>query len=499
MGYSFKRQKVERDCSMHVYTILLSTIILLNIIFAFLVIFFERKDPIATWAWLMVLTFIPILGFILYLLIGQNLRNRKMFQWDERKKLGIEQVLASQLLQISSNQLRTTNNVIKKNQDLIYMNLFNNDAVLTENNAVDIFTDGKEKFDQLLLDIKAAKKSIHLQYYIFKNDGIGSKLITALTEKAKEGLEVRLLYDELGSRTLRKRAFKELTAAGGQVAVFFPSKFHLINLRMNYRNHRKLAIIDGQTGYIGGFNVGDEYLGLHPKFGYWRDTHLRIVGTAIYAIQTRFILDWNQAAPHHEIHYSPEYFPGKLDEIVGNIGMQIVSSGPNSEWEQIKNGYIKMITAAKESVFIQTPYFIPDTSLLDTLRIAALSGVDVKIMIPNKPDHMFVYWATYSYIGEMLKAGAKVYIYENGFIHAKTLLVDSKISSVGTANIDMRSFRLNFEVNAFIYSEEISTTLTNGFLEDMKLCTPLTLDSYSKRSLWIKFKESFSRLLSPLL
>lgn len=173
---------------MHVYTILLSTIILLNIIFAFLVIFFERKDPIATWAWLMVLTFIPILGFILYLLIGQNLRNRKMFQWDERKKLGIEQVLASQLLQISSNQLRTTNEVIRNNQDLIYMNLFNNDAVLTENNAVDIYTDGKEKFDQLLKDIMAAKKSIHLQYYIFKNDGIGSKLIAALTEKAKEGL-----------------------------------------------------------------------------------------------------------------------------------------------------------------------------------------------------------------------------------------------------------------------------------------------------------------------
>ncbi|MCE4051261.1 MULTISPECIES: cardiolipin synthase [Bacillaceae] len=484
---------------MHVYTILLSTIILLNIIFAFLVIFFERKDPIATWAWLMVLTFIPILGFILYLLIGQNLRNRKMFQWDERKKLGIEQVLASQLLQISSNQLRTTNEVIRNNQDLIYMNLFNNDAVLTENNAVDIYTDGKEKFDQLLKDIMAAKKSIHLQYYIFKNDGIGSKLIAALTEKAKEGLEVRLLYDELGSRTLQKRAFKELKAAGGQVAVFFPSKFHLINLRMNYRNHRKLAIIDGHIGYIGGFNVGDEYLGLNPKFGYWRDTHLRIVGTAIYAIQTRFILDWNQAAAHHEIHYSPDYFPGKLDEIIGNIGMQIVSSGPNSEWEQIKNGYIKMITAAKDSVFIQTPYFIPDASLLDTLRIAALSGIDVKIMIPNKPDHMFVYWATYSYIGEMLKAGAKVYIYENGFIHAKTLLVDRKISSVGTANIDMRSFRLNFEVNAFIYSEEIANSLTDGFMEDMKLCTPLSLDSYSKRSLWIKFKESFSRLLSPLL
>lgn len=270
-------------------------------------------------------------------------------------------------------------------------------------------------------------------------------------------------------------------------------------MRLNYRNHRKLGIIDGKIGYIGGFNVGDEYLGLHPKFGYWRDTHLRIVGTAVYAIQTRFILDWNQASHLHEIQYSPEYFPGKIEEIIGNIGMQIVSSGPDSEWEQIKNGYIKMITSAKESVYIQTPYFIPDASLLDTLRIAALSGIDVKIMIPNKPDHMFVYWATYSYIGEMLKAGAKIYIYENGFIHAKTILVDRKIASVGTANIDMRSFRLNFEVNAFIYSEQIANELTDDFLKDMDLSTHLTADQYSKRSLWIRFKESFSRLLSPLL
>ncbi|WP_445489331.1 cardiolipin synthase [Niallia sp. 03133] len=484
---------------MHIYTILVSTIILLNIICAFLVIFLERRDAAATWAWIMVLTFIPILGFILYLLFGQNLSKRKLFQWEERKKIGIEPVLASQLLQISSNQLRTTNSVIKANQDLIYMNLFNNDAVLTENNTVDIFTDGNEKFNQLLQDIKQAKKSIHLQYYIFKNDGIGSKLINALVEKAKEGVEVRVLYDELGSRTLRKRAFKALREAGGQIAVFFPSKLHLINLRLNYRNHRKLAIIDGNTGYIGGFNVGDEYLGIVPKYGYWRDTHLRIIGTAVFAIQTRFILDWNQASHDQEISYSPEYFPERTDEIIGNVGMQIVSSGPDSEWEQIKNGYIKMITAAKESVFIQTPYFIPDASLLDTLRIAALSGIDVKIMIPNKPDHMFVYWATYSYIGEMLKAGAKVYIYENGFIHAKTLMVDRKISSVGTANIDMRSFRLNFEVNAFVYSEKLSNLLTEGFLKDMQLSTQLTLDRYTKRSLIIRFKESFARLLGPLL
>lgn len=189
---------------------------------------------------------------------------------------------------------------------------------------------------------------------------------------------------------------------------------------------------------MGGFNIGDEYLGKNPRFGYWRDTHLRIVGNAVYAIQTRFILDWNQASHRHNIHYSDSLFP-TLNS-TGEVGIQIVTSGPDSEWEQIKNGYIKMISSAKQAVWIQTPYFIPDASLLDALRIASLSGIDVRIMIPNKPDHMFVYWATYSYIGEMIKAGAKIYIYDNGFIHAKTIIVDNEISSVGTANIDVRSF-----------------------------------------------------------
>jgi cardiolipin synthase len=214
-------------------------------------------------------------------------------------------------------------------------------------------------------------------------------------------------------------------------------------------------------------------------------------------MQTRFILDWNQASHRHDIYYAPEFFP--LAESTESVGMQIVTSGPDSEWEQIKNGYIKMVSSARKSIYIQTPYFIPDASLLDALRIAALSGVEVNIMIPNKPDHMFVYWATFSYIGEMLKAGANIYIYENGFIHAKTLIVDEEVSSVGTANIDVRSFRLNFEVNAFIYDSDVSKTLTESFKEDIQLSRKLTAEDYSKRPLKIKLKESVSRLLSPIL
>ena len=278
---------------------------------------------------------------------------------------------------------------------------------------------------------------------------------------------------------------------------FFPSRFPIINYRINYRNHRKLVIIDGKIGYIGGFNVGDEYLGKNKKFGYWRDTHLRIIGSSVHAIQTRFILDWNQASDRNDIAYSPELFP--KTESNGDISLQIVSSGPDSEWEHIKYGYIKMISYARESIFIQTPYFIPDASLLDALRIASLTGKDVRIMIPNKPDHPFVYWATYFYVGEMLNAGARVYIYDNGFIHAKTIIVDGKLASVGTANIDVRSFKLNFEVNAFLYDEGISTSLTDSFDKDMDVSRELTLEAYQQRSLKIRFKESISRLLSPIL
>lgn len=478
-------------------SIFLGFILVLNTLLAIVVIFRERRDASSSWAWLLVLFFIPVLGFILYLLFGHNLSRNHLFQWEDRKRIGMEKILEQQLTKLKNREFEFRNKATADSKDLIYMHILNNHAVFTEDNAVELLTDGRQKFDRLLRDIENAKDHIHLQYYIYKGDEIGKKLRDALIKKAKEGVEVRVLYDELGSRSLRKSFFKELKKSGGFVEVFFPSRFKFINLRMNYRNHRKLVIIDGVIGYVGGFNVGDEYLGLNPAFGYWRDTHLRIKGTAVHSIQTRFILDWNQASHHHDITYMPNHFPD-IDSN-GNIGMQIVTSGPDSEWEQIKNGYIKMISTAKRSILIQTPYFIPDASLLDALRIACLSGVDVRIMIPNKPDHPFVYWATYSYIGELLKAGASVFIYDNGFIHAKTIVVDEEISSVGTANIDMRSFKLNFEVNAFLYDEEISRSLVLSFEKDLQVSRELTYEEYLNRSKSIRFKEAISILLSPIL
>lgn len=480
---------------MNIFPILLSIILGLNVLLALAIIFLERRDASATWAWLMVLLFLPIAGFILYLIFGRRLSNKEIFIWDKKSRIGLLAAVQEQLIAIKENKLKVQNEDIIPYEDLIYMHLKNNDALLSQNNEVEVYTDGQKKFHALIEDIEKAEDHIHLLYYILRDDKLGIRLGEALKRKAKEGVEVKLLYDDMGSRLLSRGYKRGLKEAGVQVESFFPSFIPKVNLKINYRNHRKLAIIDGEIGYIGGFNIGDEYLGFNKRFGYWRDTHLRVEGDAVNNMQTRFILDWNQASAR-DIVYENRYYQAKPK---GNVAMQIVSSGPDSEWEQIKHGYLKMILSAKEYVYIQTPYFIPDDSLLDALRVAVLSGVDVRIMIPNKPDHPFVYWATFSNIGDMLKAGAKIYVYQKGFLHAKTIVVDGKIASVGTANIDVRSFRLNFEVNAFLYHREIAELLSDRFHEDINESTEHTFKLYQERSKWIRFKEAISRLLSPIL
>lgn len=469
----------------------------INILFALTVIFLERKKPSSTWAWLLVLFFLPFVGFFLYLLLGRQLRKKHLFRWDGRKDIGIEQLISYQIEAIENNELELRVEHIKSYNHLIYMNLKTNNAVLTQDNDVKIFVDGSDKFEALINDILHAKNHIHIQYYIFKLDNLGQRIVNALIKKAKQGVKVRVLFDEMGSRGVRKRHFKELIEAGGEVEVFFPSILPLINPRLNFRNHRKISIIDGRIGYIGGFNVGDEYLSLSDRFGYWRDTHLRIEGSAVHPLQTRFILDWNQASAKNDICYAERYFP--IIPQKGTAALQIISSGPDTEWEVIKNNYLHLITNAKKYVYIQSPYFIPDESFFDAIRIAALSGLDVRIMIPNKPDHLFVYWATYSYVGPLVEAGAKVYHYEKGFIHAKMIVVDDEIASVGTANIDVRSFSLNFEVNALLYDRLLAHRLAEIFESDILDCSELTFELYKNRSNFIKFKESISRLLSPIL
>ncbi|MCY6483545.1 cardiolipin synthase [Clostridium aestuarii] len=467
----------------------------LNLIFVIIVIFFERKNASTTWAWLMVLALLPGIGFFLYLILGQNLSRRKMFDLKtEEDKFHKE--LLSQGKAFIQNHIDFYDKDMIDFKNMMYMHLTNSQSVFTQDNNIDIYTNGDDIFDSLINSIKNAKDHIHMVYYIIKNDNLGNKVVKALTKKAAEGIDIRILYDGMGSIQLPKHFFNELEKAGGKVACFFPSILPLINIRVNYRNHRKIAVIDGKESFIGGFNIGDEYLGKSKRFGYWRDTHLKITGSAVDSLQQRFLLDWRYASTE-KIAFDKKYFPKK--DFYKGIGVQIVSSGPDSEWEQIKNGYLKMIQSAKKNIYIQTPYLVPDDSITEALKIAALSGVDVRIMIPNKPDHPFVYWASYSYIGELMKGGVRSYTYDKGFIHSKTIVVDSKVASVGTANMDIRSFKLNFEVNAFIYDSTTTKKLEKIFEEDINNCTEITKELYEKRCVKIKLKESISRLLSPIL
>lgn len=474
----------------------ISVFYFINIILALVIIFLERKDPTATLAWVLVLLVFPGVGFILYLLLSQNFSRKKLFTMKIYAKKTFGDYIKFQEELFNSGALVFNDKKVEAYKNMIKMNLFSNKSSYTQNNDVEIFTDGKEKFYELFQCMEKAKNHIHVEYYIIKNDNIGNRMLNLLAKKAEEGVEVRLLYDSLGGRFIPKETIIRLKEAGVKVAAFFSSSLPFFNFKINYRNHRKIVVIDGEIGFIGGFNVGDEYIGLNKEIGYWRDTHIKITGDAVIDLQTRFFLDWGHATKE-DMMYRPKYFPDSGNS--GNVGMQIISSGPDRVDEAIKRNYVKMINSAKDSICIQTPYFVPDASVLEALKIAASSGVDVRIMIPCKPDHPFVYWATYWYCGELLQYGVKVYTYENGFLHAKTLVVDGVVSSVGTANFDFRSFKLNFECNAVIYDTKIANILRETFFEDLNFSLELTRELYLERGIMIKFKESVSRLLSPLL
>ncbi len=475
---------------------ILTGLYILNILFAFTVIFLERRNPTSTLAWILVLFLLPAVGAVLYILFSQNLTRKKVFQLGAEEHQQYALLLCKDIEDLVSGRMVFNDPAMENYKDLIHLHQVQGRALFSQDNYVDVFTDGTEKFKELFRCIMDARNHVHILYFIVKRDSLGKQLIKLLTEKAQEGVEVRLLVDAIGNQLLNQD-LQPLKKAGGKVIMFFPSLLSYINLRLNYRNHRKLAIIDGKIGFIGGFNVGNEYISLKRSMGYWRDTHLKITGTAVHDLQTRFLLDWRAASDEEITQQYKRYYPPP--ERTGSSGIQIVSCGPESPQEEIKQGYIKMINSAKKSVSIQTPYFIPDESIQEALKIAALSGVDVRIMIPNKPDHIFVYWATYSFIGDLLNTGVRAFTYNNGFLHAKTIVVDSMISSVGTANFDIRSFKLNFEVNAFIYDRKISSSLQCTFDKDLQYCDELTLEKYLNRPSLIKFKESVSRLLTPVL
>lgn len=473
-----------------------TVVVVVNTILSLVIVFRERKDTAHTWAWLLVLTFLPIVGFVMYIFLGKGITKERIFDLKMQSKLGLNIEIEEQqrALQRGLFPRPTTGQI--DSQQLIYMLTVFESSLYTTNNELTLFTDGSEKFEALLADINQAKDHIHLEYYIYRSDGLGKKVRAALIEAAKRGVKVRVLLDAWGSTSVNRHFFEPLIELGGSVEFFFPLFVPYLNPRMNYRNHRKIVVIDGVIGYTGGFNIGDEYLGVVDKFGYWRDDHLRIVGDAVYSLQNRFLMDWN-SQHKNEVTYQPRYFP--TIKSTGKKAVQIICSGPDDSHEQIKLAYLKMINLAKKEILIQTPYYIPDASIHEALKLALLSGVKVRLQIPNKPDHMLVYWATYSFSAELLEYGGIVETYEAGFIHAKTMVVDGGIASVGSANIDMRSFQLDFEVNTVIYDSDFAEKLRTAFMEDSKKSQLLTEEIYQSRGLLIKFKEGIARLISPLL
>lgn len=469
---------------------------IINIILITIVIFFERKRTSHTLAWVLILSLTSYIGFVLYLFFGLSFRKQR------RLKNNGENHIFKEFLKKRNKLLEESGDSGLKPEyfDLAYYHEYNSKSLYYPSNDIEFYVDGEKLFDEIKESLQKAKKFIHMEYYIIRNDHLGREIRDILIRKAREGVEVKLLYDGMGCLWLKRSFFKELKKAGGQVAIFFPPFVPYFSLRANYRTHRKIVIVDGHEAYMGGFNIGDEYLGKNKKFGYWRDTHLKIRGDVINSLQAEFILDWYFVVGEKNIDKElifKRYFVDRGLE--GKIGMQIVGSGPNYEHSFIKDGILKMIHKAKKSIYIQSPYYIPDDAIQDSLKLAILSGIDVNIMIPNKPDHIFVYWATLSYLGELIEAGAKVYTYENGFLHSKVILVDDEVASVGTSNMDLRSFYFNFEINSFIYDEDCVMKLKKAYMEDIEKSKHLTRELYSNRGKVIKIKESVSRLVSPIL
>lgn len=469
----------------------ISLLYIINIFCALSLIFIERKDPTTTWAWLLILLVLPGIGFIAYLILGQNLYRQKIF----KEKKAVDEKKAKDL----RDKFSEGNDIYRIREeyvDLIKMNYNHSGALYTVGNSVKTYIRGEDKFKDLLKDISQAKNFIHIEYYIFRRDGLGNSILEELHKKVNEGVEVRLLIDAMGSSDIRTKDIKYIESLGIEFAIFFPGILPYVNIRLNYRNHRKIVVIDGEIGYVGGFNVGDEYINKGEQFDFWRDTHIKVRGEAVNELNKRFILDWDYASEKNLIN-NDKYFPKPKQ--YGNVGIQIVSSGPDHKEEYIKNAYMKIINSAKKSVYLQTPYLVPDEPMMEALKIAALSGVDVRIMVPGSPDHFFMEWMLSANIGELIEFGVKIYRYQKGFIHAKTIVADGSVCSIGTANMDIRSFRLNFEINAVIYDEEFSKAQEEIFFKDQEDCKLVIKEEYENRGRTMKIKEAMIRLVSPIL
>ena len=463
------------------------------VIFAVIKILLENKNPLKTHSYLLLLILVPIIGLVIYILFGQDYRKHKFYSRKKAIDISMVDSIVDSQLNLAYQHELITNDLVMKKANIIKLLLRNNNAFLTKNNKVQMLINGEVKFASLLNDIEKATNHIHLEYYIFDEDEIGWKVLNKLMLKAKEGIKVRLIYDDVGSK-LSYRTRKKLETVGIMAKPIMPVYIPKFS-KANYRDHRKIAVIDGKMGYVGGINVADRYVNKKGR-KYWRDTHLKIEGNAVHSLQIAFLLNWYYATKE-KLNFDEFLFPEIKAQ--GNQCVQIAGSGPDSDWASIMQAFFVAINSATKRVWITSPYFIPNEPVLTAIKTAALSGIDVQIIFPYTADSKIVHYASMSYMKEVLEAGVKVHLYTNGFIHAKTLLVDDVFSSIGTTNMDYRSFDQNYEVNAMVYSESFAGELKEQFLKDVEQCIPLQLSRWDQRPIRKRLLQSTARLLAPLL
>lgn len=457
------------------------------ILSAVVVVISENKNPIRAISWTLALLFLPVVGMVFYLFFGRSLKGKAMVSNRVRRQLlnksrSVQHDFASSIL--DENQVHQ----VKLAHNLCH-------AHLDPDNSVEIFTDGKHKFQSLEEDIRKAKKFIYIQYYIYNDDRLGNKLLNLLAEKVNEGVKVRILYDHVGSFSTPNRFFQKMRELGIDAHPFFKVTFRKLANRINWRNHRKIAVIDGKIGYIGGMNVADRYVEVAKDGRIWRDTHLRVKGPIIESMLYSFYMDWNFLRPTDDLNTA---IPGEFEK-EGDVPMQLVTSGPTDTWNNLVLCFQSAIASARKRIYIQTPYFLPTDALLKALQGASLSGVDVRIMIPEHTDSVLLGYGSRSYLDDCLKAGIKIYFYLPGMLHAKTMIVDDDFVTTGSVNFDFRSFENNFEANLLIYSESVNRRMRDIFFHDLESCRKITKSEWKKRPLGKKILESLVRLFSPIL
>ena len=477
--------------SMSLLDIIVYLILISDIIFLFLLVTTEKNNPSKVIVWFIVVLLLPLVAFVLYLFIGQTFYSDREFR----------------IKGIKDENLEAVDDYVKAYKESETVPEYRELAESMENlggfgfstlNQVQLFTLGEDKFKAFYDDLRAAKKCIHVEYYIIRDDELGNELMSILTEKVKEGLDVRLLTDDFGWGKGPKKAIKEFRKAGGKFALFHKVLYLMFSPKKNNRNHRKLAVIDGEVAYCGGFNVGDEYLGKGP-LGFWRDTAVRIVGPEVLGLHLRFQMDWDYASKTKMGDYLERLYDDVETDISGDVRLMTVSGGPDvCEFNPVRMEYLELINRSKKTLYMHTPYFGPHETLNDALTMAAARGVDVKVIIPDKPDHMFVYWNNVSSAYVLMKKGVKVYMYNRGFVHSKTMVADGEFCSVGSANFDDRSLVLNFETNQLIMSKDIGKQMDDAFIEDLKYCTEYTMADYEALSWGKKFRIVISRLFGNL-